>query len=134
MKNLTLLCLSILILTTIACNKEERELKKRKGSIVRNWVWNGERSYWSKANSGSTKYKYVDTLLPITSTNENEIIFMGKAFKFSRENKTEKTINYSRSSFPTEYITYYYDNDSVFYVYAESWMSNQTTITLSSKQ
>lgn len=134
MKNLTLICLSILILTTISCKKEKHNVQQSKKSIVRNWIWNGKYTYWQKADNSTKEYKYVDTLLPISAGNKDEIIFMSDTFKLSWENKAEKTINYSRSSFPTEHITYYYGNDSVFYVYDESWNTRHTTITLSSKQ
>lgn len=84
MKNLTMLCLSILILTTISCNKEERLSKKYTNKLARTWNWNGQRQYSSRVSPKTTFKYYQDTSIAIIAIDDNTVEFMG--IKFTLDN------------------------------------------------
>lgn len=127
MKNLTMLCLSILILTTISCKKEKPNVQQSKQSIARNWIWNGEKS------GGQGSYSYKDTLMPIYLESEKQVVFMGKKFTLTDDNG--QRLSYSAdNNYDVDNLTYYYNNDSVLYMYRESAIKSSVTIILSAKK
>lgn len=126
MKNLTLLGIAAVLLFTFSCNKKERKQKRLKSVIERQWIWNGEQS------GGQGSYSYRDTIMPIYLESEKQVVFMGKKFTLTVDDGHR--LSYSAdNNYDTDNLTYYYNNDSVFYMYRESPIKSSVKITLSAK-